>query len=92
MANKGTTDASSSLTTMDGIFIRQANVDADGKLNEFMPATPIGMRCEHKNCKNEVGKDYIRLPEEDEEGWEGEPIFLCDEHSKGHTLFSSVAG
>ena len=58
------------------------------KLSEWIPAPPIGMKCEHKNCKFSIGKDYIRLPEEFIKGWENEPIFLCDEHSKNHILYT----
>ncbi len=45
----------------------------------------VNMICEHKNCKSEIGKDYVRLPAEQAKGWEDEPIFLCDKHAKGHT-------
>lgn len=74
------------LLRKDGVFSRQLNVDADGNLNEFMPAAPIGMRCEKPNCSNAGGKDYKRNKNETIAGWEGEPIFLCDEHSEGHEL------
>jgi hypothetical protein len=69
------------------IEIRQMNIDENGELKEFMSATPIGMRCEHPNCTNTVGKDYKILPSETEDEWGDEPIFLCDEHSEGRELF-----
>lgn len=69
------------------IKIRQMNIDNNGELQEFMPATPIGMACEHKGCTNTIGKDYKRIPSEIEDGWDNEPIFLCEEHSEGRELF-----
>ena len=55
-------------------------------MQEIWAATPIGIQCEHKNCGNTIGKDYKRLPSEIEDGWEDEPIFLCEEHSKDREL------
>jgi hypothetical protein len=52
--------------------------------------TELKMTCEHPKCKSENGQDYFRLKHEQEKGWEDEPIFLCDEHAKGHIPFPNV--
>jgi hypothetical protein len=44
----------------------------------------LKMTCEYGNCQSHEGRDYKRLPNEIEYGWEQEPIFLCKEHSKNH--------
>lgn len=44
----------------------------------------IPMICEFKGCTKTKGMDYIRIGKEREKGWEDEPIYLCDEHSKNH--------
>ena len=48
------------------------------------------MTCEHQACNSGNGRDYFRLKYEQEKGWENEPIFLCDEHSKGHIPFPNI--
>jgi hypothetical protein len=66
------------------MFTRKMNVDKNGELQSFLKIAPLKMTCEHGNCQSQVGRDYKRLPGEIEAGWEDEPIFLCEEHSKGH--------
>lgn len=39
------------------------------------------MTCEYASC-NRSGRDYIRPKHLDEKGWEGEPIYLCEDHAK----------
>lgn len=48
------------------------------------------MICEYPRCNNPKGRDYIRLQDEQEKGWESELIFLCDKHAKGHIPFPDV--
>lgn len=42
------------------------------------------LKCEFFNCNNMNGKDYKRMDDEIEKGWEDEPIFLCIEHGRNH--------
>lgn len=42
--------------------------------------TPIKMQCEYGNCSCTNGQDYINP--KPEKGWEGEPVFLCEEHAQ----------
>lgn len=44
----------------------------------------IGFKCEASGCNVEKGADYKRLESEKIQGWEDEPIFLCERHSKDH--------
>lgn len=46
--------------------------------------TPIPMQCEYGICKNTNGEDYHRFPDEEVEGWEKEPIYLCLAHAGFH--------
>lgn len=52
----------------------------------WVPAVELPMQCEHGLCNNDGGKEYHR--KKTIKGWEGEPIFLCDQHSKGYIPFS----
>ena len=74
---------------MEGPYINKTNVDGEGNLSNWMPASPMKMTCERGNCKNNNGKDYIRK-DADKEGddWDDEPIFLCVDHSVGYILYS----
>ena len=63
--------------------IQKTNIDKNGELQSYMPATPIGMVCEHPGCNESKGKDYIRK-EKCSDGWDDEPIYLCDLHCKGY--------
>ena len=49
----------------------------------------IPMKCEHPNCHSTDGQDYYRNAEDQVEGWEDEPIFLCWTHANGHTPIKS---
>lgn len=63
--------------------IKKTNIDETGKIQSYMPATPIGMLCEYTGCNSSEGKDYIRK-EKSNDGWDDEPIFLCEKHSIGY--------
>lgn len=65
--------------------IQKTNIDEKGNIQQYMTATPIGMICEHPECKNTFGRDYIRNDKKND-GWDEEPIFLCEQHSEGYTL------
>jgi len=41
----------------------------------------LSMTCEYGSCNRKNGKDYIR-PKGFTKGWDGEPIFLCEDHAK----------
>lgn len=59
-------------------------------------AEELRMTCEHKNCQSHDGRDYKRkkvpiwlkilalIFRIKYNSWGNEPIFLCDEHSKGY--------
>lgn len=51
-------------------------------------AQPMGMTCEANGCNRNHGADYRR--KKAPKGWEDEPIFLCEEHSKGYELYRST--
>lgn len=65
------------------VYIRQEDI-GDEEVRKFLKPSSIFMTCEYGNCRSNQGMDYKRLAEEKESGWEDEPIFLCDEHAKGH--------
>jgi len=45
---------------------------------------PIGLQCEHPNCgASEEVIDFLPLPEDEEDGWESEPVALCPLHCEG---------
>lgn len=55
------------------------------KLGMEYPAIPEKMTCEFGDCTCTVGRDYVRNENDDtEDGWEDEPIYLCDEHKGNH--------
>lgn len=60
---------------------QKVNINKEGKLQSFMDATPLKMQCEYGDCKSEQGRDYKRKHIKND-GWDDEPIFLCDKHSK----------
>lgn len=41
---------------------------------------PIKMMCEFEHCKSINVRDYKRKKQDQEAGWEDEPIALCPEH------------
>ncbi len=60
---------------------------SNGEAHGF-PAEPIGMKCEHPGCNENKGQDYHRIGEERVQGWEDEPIWLCDEHKGEHIPYT----
>lgn len=62
---------------------RVANIDEAGRLQEWVPAAPLVMRCEKGGCTNLGGREYKR--KRLLVGWADEPIFLCDYHGQGRT-------
>jgi len=48
---------------------------------------PMEMVCEHEGCACKQGRDYKRV--QTGGSWDGEPIFLCDEHSTGFEPLST---
>lgn len=67
------------------IQTNKAIIDENGNLQEWSNAQPIGMTCEHGNCNSTNGRDYKRKNEKGP--WADEPIFLCENHSKGYDNF-----
>ena len=65
---------------MDGNYTQDEN-------GNWVPAKEMEMMCENENCKSTNGKDYVRKGEYSCEGWNDEPVYLCDEHGKGFELF-----
>ena len=53
----------------------------------WVPAKPMELTCENDNCNCTKGKWYLRKGEYVWEGWESEPVYLCDEHGKGFELY-----
>ncbi len=58
------------------------SINTQNRNGDWIPATPIGLCCEFKNCKNSNGLDYIRKGFN--KIWNDEPIYLCLEHSEGY--------
>lgn len=70
------------LTTTDDSNVQQ--LTPGGK---WVKATPISMKCEHDNCPSTTGREYKRKATGS--SWDGEPIFLCDNHNHGYEPLST---
>lgn len=47
----------------------------------------IKMICEHEGCSSNDVKDYKRRKEDAVDGWEDEPIALCNDHADNREPF-----